>query len=170
MGAGSIIPKHAADSCLVGAGWIRSIHQIVLVQSIVDLAQRDARLNAHGVGLRVDREDLIHVAGEVKHQGVPYSLPSQAAAPAARQDRNSVPGGDLNRSSNLFIVAGESHADRHHLVDARIGAVEQTSHAVEVYFGNCSAQLLDEFLRGFRGLCADHNAVYRIIDCIGGIG
>lgn len=170
VSARSIIPQHAADRCPVSAGWIRSKHQIVLAQSIVDLTQCDARLNTHGLGVRVDREDLIHVAGEVQHQGVPYSLPSQAAAPAARQDRNIVPGGDLNRRSNLFTIARESHADRYHLVDTGVCAVEQTRHAVEVYFGNCGTQLLDEFLRGFRGLRADHNAVYRIIDLLGGKG
>ena len=107
------------------------------------------------------------MAGEVQHQRMTHRLSGQAAAATARQDRNSMFGGDLDRCCNLICIARECHADGHHLVDARIGAVKQACHAVEVHLRDLGSQLLDEILGGFRGLLGDHNAVNRIIDLLG---
>ena len=135
-------PTHAP----VGGGGVGGIVIAVPVEVAVEVVQHDARLHPSPAFLGVDLQQLVHVLTEVQHQAGVDALTCQARATAPGQDGDPVLGGHLNGGLHVVGIAGNHDTDGFHLVDAGIGAVEDSREVVETYVTrDALLQLLLEF-------------------------
>ena len=94
-------------------------------------------------------KQLVHVLAEVEHQAGVDALTGKAGATAAGEDGDAVLGGDFDGGLHVVGVAGNYHADRLHLVDGGIGAVEDAREVVEPHI---ASDALLEFVLECRGI------------------
>src|SRR5205807_2368017 len=98
-------------------------------QARVQVAADDAGLHAHGVGPHV--EDGAEVPAEIDDQAGAERLAGDAAAGAARDQRDAALAGVADQGAHVVFVARRDGAERLDLKDAGVGAVEGAREVVE---------------------------------------
>ena len=134
MGAAGVVAQRPAHVSPIAGARIGREHEAGILDFIVQLVEYDAGLSTHPLFLNVYLQHLPHVLGEVDDQGVVDGLTGQARPAAAREDRNSVSARCREDGYDILGRPRDDYGYRLDLVDASVGAVEQTRHAVGAHF------------------------------------
>ena len=109
MRAGRVIAHNAADCRALGAGRVRTKHQVQRRQLRVQRAQNQSRLDINPARLGIDAPYPAHVPRKVHDDRLAHRLPSQRAAAPARQNRNAMLPRRLVHGDYVIGIARESH-------------------------------------------------------------
>src|SRR5439155_17490456 len=127
---GGVGGEHTPQRTGVAAGRVRREAAAELRQPGVDLPQRDARLRPQrSVG---DFDDLAEMLAEIHDQSRAQRFAGDSGAGAARDQGQLVLGGVADQALHVLLVARHGHAERLHLEDAGVGAVQRPGEFVEV--------------------------------------
>ena len=107
----------------------------------------DTRLDARGPPFPVDGDHVRHVPREVEDDRVVHALSGEARPGAAREDRDSTLVRHSDDVLDIAGVAGKDHRDRLHLVDRRIGGIEQPGGAVDQHVALAAFEPARQFRR-----------------------
>ena len=130
MRASGVVANDAADCGSLGAGGVRTKHQVQGRQLRIQRAEDQSRLDIDRARLGIDSTDAPHVPREVHDDGFADGLPGQGAATAARQNRQPMYPRNLVHGHHIIGIARESHSQGHDLVVAGVSAVEDARHLV----------------------------------------
>src|SRR6266550_5697928 len=131
MSTGGIIADHAADGSSVRSRSVGAKLQPQRTDVRVQLVLNQARLDATPEILFVYLKNVLHVFGEIHHDGVTHRLTGERSAAAARKNGNVQLVGDLDHRLNVAFMARHDHADRLDLIYRCIGGIQQTRVTIE---------------------------------------
>ena len=147
VGAAGVVADAAAHARPVGGGGVGSVLQPVGTHLAGELIQDDAGLDAGPLLLGVHLQDVVQVLAEVHDDGVVDGLAGEAGAAGAGKHRDAFAGGEFHHGLHVGSRARNHHADRFHLVDAGVGAVEQAGMRIEADLAvHAAAQFVGDIL------------------------
>ena len=83
MHAAGVVADHAAQGAAVVAGRVRPEGQMMFFGGVAQVVEHHSGLHPRRAPLRVDFQDIAHVAGEIQHQRHVAALPGQRGPAAA---------------------------------------------------------------------------------------
>ena len=128
--AAGVVPQGPTHVSPIAGARIGREHEAGILDLIVHLVEDDAGLSTHPLFLDVYLQHLSHVLGEIDDNGVVDGLTGQASPSAARKNGDIVACCGSEYGDDILGRLWEYDGYRLDLVDARVGAVEQTRHAV----------------------------------------
>jgi len=131
MGPRGVGADHPAEGAAGCRGRVRTEHQAVDGDGLVEPIEDHAGLHRHGRGLRVDRADRGEVTREIDHHARAEAPSREAGAGAARMDGNAVVGADLDGPVHRLAVAWQDDAQGGDLVDRGVRRVEPAVGLIE---------------------------------------
>ena len=134
MRAGGIVGDHAADGGAVGRRYVRGEVQSVRPYGGVEVVENAARLDADPALARIDLEDAAEVFREVEDDAGADGLSGLRGAAAARRDRHAELRTRLDRRRDVRLRLRHDDAERHDLINARVGGVQRPADAIEADF------------------------------------
>ena len=100
-------------------------------QRAVQFIQHDAGPDDAAPVFHVEFEDAVEILGVVQHQRGVHRLPALGGAAAAGEDRNTLCRRDLDGGLYVLFVLRGQNAERHHLVERRVGRVAAPGKVIE---------------------------------------
>jgi hypothetical protein len=125
--AGGVVGDDAAHGGAFGGGGVGAVLQSMRGGGSVQARQDDSRLDSGGLRFGVNGDDFVQEAGGVQNQGRANGLTGQRGAAAARQDGDTVFGSQFEGANQVVLSLRDGDAKRHHLVDAGVGAVQDSA-------------------------------------------
>ena len=116
----AVIPPIVARLAVDG---IDREEQPVLLELAVERVEHDPGLHAHAARRRVERDDVAQVAADVDDQPAVDGLPALRGAAAARGHGHAVLARDRDRRLDVGGRSRDDDAERHDLIDRRVGRV-----------------------------------------------
>ena len=121
--AAGVVASHAAQRRLGAGRHIDRIPQAVRLEGGIEVVEHDARFDFDGALCHVHIQDVANVFGVIDDQARAHCLAALAGTAAARDDGHLQVAADIECGFHVLCGARHEHADRHDLVDGRIGRV-----------------------------------------------
>src|ERR1700730_6419552 len=100
----------------------------------VEMALHEAGLALHEPRIGIDRNDAIHVLGEIEHQRRVAGLAGETGADSARQNRHRVFPRNRDGSEHLALMARDDDADWRLPIVRSAGRLPRARAGEEAYF------------------------------------
>ena len=126
VGAAGVVADAAADAGAVGRCGIGGVLEAVAGNLAGELIEDDAGLHARPLFFRIDLDDVVEVLAEIEDDGVVDGLAGEAGAAGTGQDGDALAGTEFHDGLDIGGVTRDHDAHGFHLVDAGVGAVQQT--------------------------------------------
>jgi hypothetical protein len=124
MRSGGVVRDDAPHRRPIRAGGIGTELKAVCAKRSVQRAKYNAGLDAHRTRVGVDFEDAIEMASEIYDDGLTDGLAREAAPGGTGQKRDTEFGRRLDGGVHVIRIPGNQNAERVHLVDGGVRAVE----------------------------------------------
>ena len=121
--AARVVARHAAQGGLRAGGHIHRVPQAVFFQRCVQVVQHDAGFDDSCALVNIQIQHIAQVLAVVNDQPSTNGLAALAGAAAARNDRHVQVTANVQGGLDVFSRARHKHANRHDLVNRRIGGV-----------------------------------------------
>src|SRR5205823_1550434 len=118
--AAGVVADHAAEGAAAVGGRVGAEGQAAGGGRGPEVVQDDAGLDDGGAGLRVERDDPTHMAGEVQYDAGAGGLSGDAGAAAAGHDGDAALAADLECSGDVLGVPGGDYRVRDPAVVGRV--------------------------------------------------
>src|SRR5438477_13182645 len=112
MDPAGVVADHAAEGAPAMRRWIRTKGQVVLLGRGAQVVEDQTRLDPGKLALRVDRDDVPKILGEVENDRDVAALPGEARPGAAGQDRGADAPAYLDRLNHVGDVTRDDDPDR----------------------------------------------------------
>ncbi len=161
---GGVVADHAAEVRAAGRGHVWTELQTVFGQGAIERIEDDTRLHADDARGGIDVENGVEVFAAIDNDAGADRLAGQAGSAAARRDWHLRLGRDLHGGDEILDTFGNDDAERLHLVNAGIGAVQTARGGIEAHFaGQVLAQMAAEVIAlKFGGAVHGEAATYSI--------
>ena len=103
----------------------------MLLQLRVQLVEHDARLHGARPRFRIERKHVAQIFREIDHQRFADRLSALRRRAAAGQERQTFVAGDLDNGGQVRVRLRHDNAERHDLIDRRIGGITPPRKGVE---------------------------------------
>lgn len=140
--ASGVVANYATQRGAFSGSGVGAKLESVPGSGAVKRGENKTRLDGGGASFGIDFDEVVEVAGAVNDEGVSNRLTSQAGAGAAREDWNPIFCGQFNSGVQVILGTGNHNAERLHLINGGIGAVENARDGVEADF---AAEMFLEF-------------------------
>jgi hypothetical protein len=129
--AATVVAGHAAEGGAIPGGDVDRIEKPMWPEVAVELVEHHSGLDANRARLGIEGFHLVQVLAGIDHQRLAHRLTYLRSAAAPRQYRDSLVGGDLDRTQDILFAARHHYPDRFDLVNRRVGTVAAAAEGIE---------------------------------------
>ena len=131
MHAAGVVADHAAEGAAVVAGRVGPECQMMFLGGVAQMVEHHSGLHPRSTPLRIDFQDVAHVAGEIQHQRHVAALPGQRGPAATAKEGRAILARQRDRGDNVIGVAGKNHTDRYLAIVGAVGGIEGAAAGIE---------------------------------------
>src|SRR5579883_1693460 len=119
-----VVADHAAEVCPARGGHVRAELQTMIRQGTVERIKDDPRLYTSDASRDIDIEYGVEIFTAIENDAWPNRLAGQACSAAARRNGHLHFCRELDGGNNILGALGDDDAERLHLINAGVGAVQ----------------------------------------------